>query len=821
MSRNPKDQSQSSSTNRISSTIPFNRSTAGKQTSKSVSKSSDDEAKALNGHYTKFSTSIFKGNSYLPTFIKEVKDEEFCFECRKCSAQKKNKIILVNNLYIHLSSQGHKAKTPKSELPKLDAALKLFETHNKKDEEKKSQDTKKKDEAGDFLQFVGFLMSLNLSYAQIEKIGKFLQTKAKNKKLGFLKTVNFDQRLLSKISQECFGRFFHDNLLEKLSQNPYSLIVDNSTFCGESICAFKVIFLDKTWDEELKTQITKAQNKIIALTNLKESSSGQTLMEIAEKKLFVNENVRKNMIGFAHDNGSALVGDKIGLAALMKKDGIVFMDLCDPCHGLDLSLKHSIKELPPAILSFVQNISNNFSSSQQKAVLRRIQEEKGLKVLYPKKLAQTRWLSLGQALKRLLEIWESLVYYYDYFLPENLAEETPKNKKRGKKNKINESKLNHQAERTEENIKKMSSLEIKNLLKSELFYLQILLFSESVQVINRYNIRLQDPKLSISGLKLNVHECYNGILDFVIKPELWDMNRSDLFKLDFQDWQVQDKVFMSVEDFVKSISSELSHKFKALESETKELQMEFVYEFYDYFGKILNCLRQYLPLENNLVNILDFVELKDNAVTFKEKLKIFCEEFKLNQSEDEKKQLKDELIQIRNLKTEFYRETSRNVLEMWDRIERIEKLTLIPRLVRFAESLPTSSATIEQSFSNIKLIKTDLRNRLGELSLEGLILSGQEFRSEQKIPINESMISLYEKACQGFYKKTVKSSKIIKENTIPAQKMVSESMEDEYNQTTDRQNHKALEDQNKENSDDNQDLSQEDLYPVKKKTKNL
>ena len=48
-------------------------------------------------------------------------------------------------------------------------------------------------------------------------------------------------------------------------------------------------------------------------------------------------------------------------------------------------------------------------------------------------------------------------------------------------------------------------------------------------------------------------------------------------------------------------------------------------------------------------------------------------------------------------------------------------------------------------------------------------------------------------------------------------------MEEGFNQTTDRQNYEALEFQNKENSDDNQDLSQEDLYLVKKKTttKNL
>ena len=342
MSHNPKKPLKPSQNNRASSSKPALKKSASV---KSVSKDSDDETRTFNGHYTKFSKSIFKEDLYLPTFIKEVKDDEFSFECKKCSGKEKNqnKIALINNLYIHLNSRGHKANTPKSELPKLDSALKLLEPNSNKADFNKNE-KKIKDESEDFLQFVGFLMSLNLSYVQIEKIGKFLQKLAKDKNLGFLKMASFDQRLLSKISQECFGPFFHDKLLEKLNTTPYSLIVDNSTFCGESLCAFKVKFLDKSWDEESNAEITSVQNKIIALTNLKESSTGQTLMEIVEKKLFINEEVKKNLVGFVHDNGSALVGDKLGLTTRMKNEGLIFMDLCDPCHGLDLSLKHSIKD---------------------------------------------------------------------------------------------------------------------------------------------------------------------------------------------------------------------------------------------------------------------------------------------------------------------------------------------------------------------------------------------------------------------------------------------------------------------------------------------
>ena len=210
-------------------------------------------------------------------------------------------------------------------------------------------------------------MSQNFSYAQIERLGKYLQKGAKEKRLGFLKTANFDQRFISKLSQDCFGKVINDNLIDKLSTVPFSLILDNSTFCGESICALKVKFLSKDWEEDSEAEITSIKNKIIGISNLKESSSGLTLLEIIESKLLKNENVQKNLVGFAHDNGSSLTGEYFGVTKLLKNKGLKFFDLRDPCHGLDLSLKHSIKELPSNLVKFTQTISNHFASSQKKS----------------------------------------------------------------------------------------------------------------------------------------------------------------------------------------------------------------------------------------------------------------------------------------------------------------------------------------------------------------------------------------------------------------------------------------------------------------------
>jgi len=220
-------------------------------------------------------------------------------------------------------------------------------------------------------------------------------------------------------------------------------------------------------------------------------------------------------------------------------------------------------------------------------------------------------------------------------------------------------------------------------------------------------------------------------------------NREEILSRDYQDWDIQDEFFAKPQDFISNISDLFNDKFKALLKFPNESLNDFARSFCDFIGRILNRLRQYLPLENELVVILDFVELKDGYIGFKEKVKQLNKVFNLVTTEEEKNILSEELLRIKNIKSDYYRDPDHSNLYMWDRLKHFEKLILLPQIVRFAEALPTSSVTIEQFFSVIKLVKTDLRNRLQELSSEGLVLIGQEFRIKSPESIkNEKIIEL-------------------------------------------------------------------------------
>jgi len=61
-------------------------------------------------------------------------------------------------------------------------------------------------------------MSQNFSYAQIEKLGKYLQKAIKDKSISFLREGNFDQRFISKIAQDCFDRTIYDDLIKEIEK---------------------------------------------------------------------------------------------------------------------------------------------------------------------------------------------------------------------------------------------------------------------------------------------------------------------------------------------------------------------------------------------------------------------------------------------------------------------------------------------------------------------------------------------------------------------------------------------------------------------------
>ena len=66
------------------------------------------------------------------------------------------------------------------------------------------------------------------------------------------------------------------------------------------------------------------------------------------------------------------------------------------------------------------------------------------------------------------------------------------------------------------------------------------------------------------------------------------------------------------------------------------------------------------------------------------------------------------------------------------------------KIFRAAHCLPVSSACVEQSFSSLKLIRSNLRTRLSETTVEALVLIHENF-SSKTAKISDEMIQEYAK----------------------------------------------------------------------------
>ncbi len=191
----------------------------------------------------------------------------------------------------------------------------------------------------------------------------------------------------------------------------------------------------------------------------------------------------------SHDGASCLSGEINGLSPLLKSQtDHFFWDIIDPCHCLNLAAKHSFEALPPDILRFVTDVHVYFNYPQRKHKLRTLQKEKGFEQLYLKQLNDTRWLSLGESLERMLRLWPAILAYF--------------------KDELKEAKL------------KKEQLRLKgfiSFMENEISIYQLELLSHILTLINNANKNLQDIHFESCKMNQQFKSLFNSIFVLFLK----------------------------------------------------------------------------------------------------------------------------------------------------------------------------------------------------------------------------------------------------------------------------------------------------------------
>jgi len=666
---------------------------------------------------TKYSSGIHR-NSYMQTFITQGWTEYFA-KCMYCKKE-----MIVDNIYSHIKSKKHKKRTPSNEIAKLDGLIQAIEEYSstkksKKAEQKvKSQDQERKrieDDKKSYLEFLAFAMSEKLSFSQISKIGVFVKNMMKKKSVNFFISQSFDEEEISDVSKECFHSSLLKDIKNQIRTKPYSLIIDNSTICGENYCILQVRYLNEIDGNNV------VSNRIFSVNKLGESSDSKTLHNIVKEKLITDEQIKNNMVGICHDNAATLIGANKGLVTRMQKENSILFSLNDPCHSFNLVLKNALKQLPTEIPDFITSIHKHFKSPQRKALLKKIQRENGMKELYLKNYCKTRWLSLGESLTRLIKIWDSLVIYMN----------RPEKKK----------KEYEDCENDDVEMKKFDYDKFSQFLNDHLFYSQIIFTSYIVDILNQYNVIFQNQSLGITRLKKNIVQSYFLILGIMIRSEKMNFDIDSFINLDWEKDAIQSAWFYDAERFIDHLCNDLNpERFEKIRELSNENLIKFYTSSAKFIGTILKDFPAYLPLTNETLNLVTFLELKEDYGKIKEKMLAFGEKFKLINKKNQG-QFNEEIIKLlsHGMLTSFKQITEGDTIKLWD-IIKVEGLELLNSLAKIGHSLPTTSATIEQAFSIMKLIKTEKRNQLSDESLEALILIDQEFKQNGLLQINDEMI---------------------------------------------------------------------------------
>lgn len=309
-------------------------------------------------------------------------------------------------------------------------------------------------------------------------------------------------------------------------------------------------------------------------------------------------------------------------------------------------------------------------------------------------------------------------------------------------------------EKKKENKKKPENKEKKEskreffskYLNNQTFYYSICFLHHILSLITCYNKKLQDQHLEIDELKRLMHGCCKAIMDLVIdSPKM----TKDLFiwSKEWDNEDIQKEYFKNNKIFLKSISQETDVKrFKGLCSLSESEADVFATTWKGFLKKIMVLLIEYLPLKDETIEFTDFVNLMHDFGSMKSKVLDFNTKYQIIEEENVPILLKE----LRNLDTigfKYFKDQADNSIHIWDVVQehkiKDEKFEFLPHLARVAHTLPTSSATIEQSFSVVKQVRTAVRNSLCEETLEGILFVMQEYQDQDSIDISDKMVELF------------------------------------------------------------------------------
>lgn len=547
------------------------------------------------------------------------------------------------------------------------------------------------------IRLAAVVSELNLPFSATEKLVPAIQAICSDPDV--VKKLKLGRTKCTGIVKNVLGNVKRDELLNLLRENVFSLMVDESTDRG---CTKHLALVARVATSQ------GIKDAFLTLVPL-ESATADTLYECV-KAVFNDANIpyKENMIGFAADGASVMMGANHSLSSLLKNDIPNLFIMNCICHSFHLCASYACKTLPRWVEDFTRNIYNYFLSPKQTAIFKDFQVFTNLKphkLLHP---CQTRWLSLHSAVARILEQLPALKLFFTQAAFED------------------------RLLTTESILQKLNDPFTK-------LYLEFL--DHCLPIFNDLNKEMQSEKPKIYSLHSRVSAVLRTILDCYMKPMYLESTplssiriRDPANFLPLENVHLGGRVTVSLVQGCQDLDKKLLDTFRLR-------CLDFYIEAASQIMKRFNVSN---PVFLNLKALDPQSVLKKTVPSVAPLVSLFSHLV----PENEINEMDREWRLLRN--TELDVQPDIDVYSFWDKVSNLNKgddTPLFPLVANFMKKLlclPHSSASVERVFSLVNLMKTKVRNSLNTETLNGMLHAKKtfEYSSAHTFQVTKSHLDL-------------------------------------------------------------------------------
>ncbi|XP_064083008.1 uncharacterized protein LOC135199023 [Macrobrachium nipponense] len=232
---------------------------------------------------------------------------------------------------------------------------------------------------------------------------------------------------------------------------------------------------------------TLVEDRFVQLIDV-EDASAEGLFKVLSTFMDSHGIPFENMIGYAADNASVMMGNMGGLKAKLETRVPNLFVLGCICHSLHLCSSAACQKLPSAVEDLCRDIHRYINHSPKRLVkfheFQDFVRVDSHRILHP---CQTRWLSLGPVVDRMVEQWPVLVLFF-------------------------------QSEALESNVK--AAGRILDGLNNPIIKLYVYFLSYILPIINKMNKEFQSESVKIHVAYSNICAFYKTVLGNYIKRDV-------------------------------------------------------------------------------------------------------------------------------------------------------------------------------------------------------------------------------------------------------------------------------------------------------------